>query len=246
MEEEFLSLLDESLNVNTSSNTDVFQKSPNKFNFKKDNIDYSKITEPHVIDVSKFNTSIKSYTILYNIKNTLPENVISKILAISKFLNSKDFIYRLSNDDKAILENKICGIENIKIEAYLPWKKYNLGVSETFETIYPSESSAKLLLAYNKSYAKLSNGLKNIVSSQYQSLLGKDLTTPVKFIIMYTECGLERRLTKEDKDAKYDYTSIGNLVPLLNIANDANIPIFNLKKEDAMDRLKEYLKSLNL
>ena len=41
-----------------------------------------------------------------------------------------------------------------------------------------------------------------------------------------------------------DFKVVGNVVFFLKLAKEASIPVFNLHKDDAIDRLKEYINSI--
>ena len=119
-----------------------------------------------------------------------------------------------------------CDRVNGKKEIYLPWKNFN---SNKSNLIFDDDIEAiNIAKKYHPAYNGLSQGAKRLISRDSYQVLGKDLKTPSKYIICYTD-------------------GTGGTSQALRIAEDIqiNIPIFNLYHykgpNDVLIDFKEFL-----
>ena len=119
-----------------------------------------------------------------------------------------------------------CDRANGKKEIYLPWKNFNGNKSNL---IFDDDIEAiNIAKKYHPAYNGLSQGAKRLISRDSYQVLGKDLKTPSKYIICYTD-------------------GTGGTSQALRIAEDIqiNIPIFNLyhykEPKDVLIDFKEFL-----
>ena len=119
-----------------------------------------------------------------------------------------------------------CDRANGKKEIYLPWKNFNGNKSNL---IFDDDIEAiNIAKKYHPAYNGLSQGAKRLISRDSYQVLGKDLKTPSKYIICYTD-------------------GTGGTSQALRIAEDIqiNIPIFNLYHykgpNDVLIDFKEFL-----
>ena len=137
-----------------------------------------------------------------------PESLREKIHRISLFLKSKDYILRSGGAPGAdtMFEEKI---EVTHKEIFLPWKGFNNNNSNVFnvdnEALYLAEK-------FHPNWNALSQGAQKLMARNCYQVLGKNLKTPVDFIICYT------------KDGK----SSGGTGQALRIARLHKIKVFNL------------------
>ena len=115
---------------------------------------------------------------------------------------------------------------NGKKEIYLPWKNFNGNKSNL---IFDDDIEAiNIAKKYHPAYNGLSQGAKRLIARDSYQVLGKDLKTPSKYIICYTD-------------------GTGGTSQALRIAEDIqiNIPIFNLYHykgpNDVLINFKEFL-----
>jgi len=218
------------------------------FSYKKDTI------EPLDVDPTEFDRTNKSF--FTYAQDELTISMLEKLDRVSDKLNELDFTLRLSHDNENQLE-KIFKSRVTKAENYLPFKNYN--EVEVGEVLWPTEKAHRIACKIDIDIVKQINKFKKIEKSdetlkeEYQLkrpgiklfgsqkvhlLLGKDCKTPVSFILIYTDCGSE---TTE----KVDYKKTKRALYFIQQSEKWNIPLFNLKKPDAEDRLIEYLKTFN-
>ena len=119
-----------------------------------------------------------------------------------------------------------CDRVNGKKEIYLPWKNFNCNKSNL---IFDDDIEAiNIAKKYHPAYNGLSQGAKRLIARDSYQVLGKDLKTPSKYIICYTD-------------------GTGGTSQALRIAEDIqiNIPIFNLYHykgpNDVLINFKEFL-----
>ena len=119
-----------------------------------------------------------------------------------------------------------CDRVNGKKEIYLPWKNFNGNKSNL---IFDDDIEAiNIAKKYHPAYNGLSQGAKRLIARNGYQVLGKDLKTPSKYIICYTD-------------------GTGGTSQALRIAEDIqiNIPIFNLyhykEPKNVLIDFKEFL-----
>lgn len=195
--------------------------------------------EPLKVDSEKLHRTGKSWMWYgFTPKTEISTETKDKLVAIANSLSSKNsdrgFIFRHNGETNDLMANKFFNLDNINIESYLPWKKYNTNV-ENAVLNYANETGYRLAMGYHGKFANLPSPIRAILANLCNTLLGKEGNDPVDFVICYTECG------SESFSKKIDYTVAGNLGFILKICEDANIPIFNFKNNEALKNLKEFL-----
>lgn len=202
-----------------------------KVNYYEDtDITKTKINPQHIHKVDK------SFTVMFNKgEDGLSLELKNKILELTKVLAMKGFIFRYNGDNDPIYK-EITSTDGLLVDAYLPWKKFNTGL--TGKTNKPSPTAYQHTAYYHKGFSKLPNTVRAILASHVHVLLGEDCKRATSFMIVYTPDGCESA-----KDINFKTT--GHISFDIALADEAGIPIFNLKNEGALNRLIEYVKTLN-
>jgi hypothetical protein len=229
---------------------DIIEDNGETFNNKNDNKSYNKDKDKPKnmwdvtnidsieIDVEKFDTSKKTFTIYCFSKDNFKDDFDkykAKLINISKALVSRDYVYRHtgSSDDK--IANDVLAIENIKIESYLPFKKFNSNIEKPI--IYrPFEIAYRIAYSNYKNFLKKTPAIRSFISRDVHSILGKDCKQPSSLLLLYTKCGSETL-----KGLKDFSTLEGNAYFMLKLSEKCNIPVFNIKNDDVVKRLSEFL-----
>lgn len=122
-----------------------------------------------------------------------------------------------------------CKEHNGKCEIYLPWPGYNDNLSEYANP--PVEAFYAALDFHPNSSAIMKNdAVWKLMARNVQQILGEDLQQPLsRFVLCWTPDGAERG---EDTTVK-----TGGTGHAIRIATVFNIPVFNLKNNDALYRL---------
>lgn len=87
---------------------------------------------------------------------------------------------------------------------------------------------------FHPAWNKCSDYIKKLHGRNTFQILGRDLKTPVDFVICWTPDGCE---SHEDRSIK-----TGGTGTAISIASYYNIPVFNFANPDSIDRLREILK----
>ena len=111
---------------------------------------------------------------------------------------------------------------------FLPWNGFNNKYSDNIHYIIP-DYNEELIRKYHPKFSGLSSGALKLMSRNSYQVLGLDLKSPVDFIICWT------------KDGK----ASGGTGQALRIAKDYKIPIFNLKNENELDNLNQYIQMID-
>jgi hypothetical protein len=127
-----------------------------------------------------------------------------------------------------------CKLKGLKpesrIEIFLPWDGFNGFKKEKHSFCHPEPSLAASIIAqkYHPNYDRLKNPAKLLMARNSMQVLGRLLTNPVDFVVCYTSDG---------KDS-------GGTGQAIRIAEDRNIPIYNLffkeSYEFCMDAINDF------
>lgn len=227
-EEDILEMLD--------SDEEPFKKEEpksDKSKQKKENLWEKTEFDPLKIDTGKFlEESPKSFFIYLNTKDTtIPDNVKSKLEKIVKALAKKQWQFRCNASSKDETLNELLSVEGLQSNMYLPWKSFNDKVTIKPTLAYPNSIGYRIASTYNKSFSKLSNAVRAIYGNIANCIFNVNGDDPVKLVLVYTSCGTE----KIGKNP--DYKSLGNLPFIIKLCDEADIPLINVKRDDAIERI---------
>ncbi len=126
------------------------------------------------------------------------------------------------------------GVKNAKNkQIFLPWKYFNKNTSSLYdlENFIDAENIAREYHPYYDNIKK--QGAKKLMTRNSYQVLGRDLKTPVKFVICYTDDGCESHETRNQ--------NTGGTGQAISIATANNIPVFNLSNEEILNKLLKYI-----
>jgi len=115
-----------------------------------------------------------------------------------------------------------------EMEIYLPWAKFNDNISDLYlDNMDQTKVSEAREIAreHHPSWSYLSEAAKKLMTRNTFQVLGKDLKTPVSFIVCWTKGG---RIE-------------GGTGQALRIAKRNFIPIFNLYNKDCLHQIKLHI-----
>ncbi len=128
-----------------------------------------------------------------------------------------------------------------KCEIYLPWYKYGSDEKLRRSAVLkqPSKTAYEIATKYSRVFDSLKPVVRAFIARDVHVVLGLDCNTPIDFLLCYSDDGAE---TKQEVSAK-----TGNIGNYIRLCDECNIPVFNLRKEGAIDeRFKGFIKSINL
>lgn len=115
-------------------------------------------------------------------------------------------------------------------EIWLPWKGFN-GHADT--EFMPTRAHIDMAQTLHPAWDHLSRGARALHSRNVGQVVGMNLATPVGFVVCWTpdSCESEKTRTRET----------GGTATAITLANRLGIPVFNLGKSDAKERLKAFV-----
>lgn len=171
----------------------------------------------------------KPYLVASN--EDVPQETLDQFKRLAHELESKDFIARNLG---ASTVDDIVRQETNKGETILPWRNFRELDSKLY---YSTPQAHDIAKQFHQAYDKMKDTVKGFLARNVRGVLGKDLKSPIMFLICYSSDGAERAADVS--------SSTGLISHIINIADAMLIPVFNLSNKDAEQRLKDYLRLQN-
>lgn len=160
-----------------------------------------------------------------------PQEILDKIDRIVRQLDSQGYYTRTGGLD---------GIETVAekaatthLELQLPFRDFNQKQSKfTFSDERVMATAKK----FQPGFDGLKKGMQSFLGKNVRLVLGKGASSPALFLLVWTEDGCE---SGRDRNIKTGFS--GHPIA---IASSLGIPVFNLGRQDAEQRLNMYLSSL--
>lgn len=159
-------------------------------------------------------------------RNT-PESILTTMHQLAEVLAKNNFILRSGAANGADSAFEIgCDYVNGEKEIWLPWEGFNNHVNTN---LYPTNNHFSIAETLHPAWHKLRPGAKKLHARNVGQILGKDIHSPVSFVICWTPDGCESHSTR---------TKItGGTGTAIGLASQYNIPIFNLKNQKSYDQI---------
>lgn len=131
-------------------------------------------------------------------------------------------------------KNKYSTVQKV----YIPWNNFN-GRKNSEYGGYSSkigESEFKLAIKYHPSGESMKDSVKNLMARNVLQILGEDvdgIRKPVDEVICYTPDGAETKTTYKT----------GGTGQSIRIANDNNVPVYNLGSENGLSYIDEVIEN---
>jgi hypothetical protein len=169
----------------------------------------------------------KLYTAYAGLGNQdAPEEVLKQIERLAKHLESLGYTVRTSGGQGP--EEYFERVE--AKEVFIPWKNFNGRQSKLSRNANEALDVVKRL---SPSFDTLKPAVQAIIAVKAHVILGKDLKSPIKFLVVWSQDGAE---TAKECTAKTGFVSTA-----IKLADGLKIPVFNLKRPDALERIKARL-----
>ena len=166
-----------------------------------------------------------------------PEEVLNIMTTLANSLAREGWVLRSGGADGAdkAFERGANMSGKYVPEIYLPWQRYNNHPSDLFEIPNAAFDMASLFHPKGE-WLKQRLHIHQLMARNCLQVLGQNLDLPVKMIICWTPDGCE------DGNNTTKYT--GGTGQALRVAAANNIPIFNLKHDTTLDRIVDFVDSL--
>lgn len=157
-----------------------------------------------------------------------PESVLQELRSLTRRLEECGFTLR-TRGMKGIETDVGDAIK--KKEEHIPWKGF-----DEKETPYSftSPNAKALARSVDPGFETRKNFVQTFLAANAKTVLGKNLTSPALFVLIWTEDGVERLLEKTPKT--------GVTTHLIAVADAMRVPVYNIAKPGAAARLVEYLR----
>ena len=163
-----------------------------------------------------------------------PEAMSQLMRKLAKYLAEIGWTLRSGAADGADSAFEAGAVEgNGFCEIYLPWKGFNRHRSSRYVI---SDEARALAKSVHPVWDELSEGPKQLHARNCYQVMGRSLAEPVKFVVCWTADGCESEESRT--------RNTGGTGTAIAIASRLNIPVFNLRNEDALDRLSELVGGL--
>jgi hypothetical protein len=234
-------------NVNKANG---YGKKNKKFNSKTD------IIEPEEVNVESLIRFARTFAAIS--EKEIPKELLPNIDLIVEELESKKFTMRVDYSNRNPLGTELASRYGNQA-AFLPFGEFGGGPKDA-EISFPTEKAHKIALGMEIDKVKLihermkkpfnqtdfmddynaqRNFFKLLNAQRAHIFFGKECDTALNLMIIYTESGVE---TPDKLDFKKDGYTISDTV---KYCSDFAIPVFNLKNDDVVTRIREFLNTFN-
>lgn len=163
-----------------------------------------------------------------------PETILATMERLGTLLATQGYTVRSGAADGADMAfEKGAVAVNGSTEIWLPWKGFN---KHADTGLYPEQIHYNLASTIHPAWDYLSQGPRALHARNTGQVLGKDLQTPVQFVLCYTPDGVE----SENKISK----NTGGTGTAIRVADRFNIPVINMYNDNWLERLKELVKKV--
>ncbi len=201
--------------------------------------------EPLQLDPSKLVRGERNYT--FFMVNDLPEKVIAEFIEVGRLLEAKWFTFRHTAESYRKDQNRIIKMLEKRGEGYLLWK----GANGEFPTAFPgpTEKAHRITQTLTNFYGMVRDGefrekynmpvfMQDILARNTMLFLGKEIDTPINLLVCYSPDGAE------NKNEKIEMKTPAVVGGAIELADQLSIPVFNLGKPGAMDRIKAFVEKI--
>jgi hypothetical protein len=171
----------------------------------------------------------KAYAVTGN--KECPPHILGRVKNIVSKLDKANFVLRTGGLEGAEETAETSVTNQLNIELHLPWKEF---AGKTSKFMYSNELVKGIAKIFQPSFDTLPLPVQGFLSKNVRLVYGKDGKSPAMFVVVYSEDGAESPSEKTPKT--------GNILHVLSLAAATHIPIFNLGKPDAEERLYQFLK----
>lgn len=115
-------------------------------------------------------------------------------------------------------------------EIWLPWRGFN---QHDDTGLYPADQHFALAATLHPAWQRLTSGAQMLHARNVGQVLGQSLNEPVSFVLCWTPDGCESSESRT--------RGTGGTGTAISLASNRGIAVFNLRNEDARDRLAKFV-----
>jgi len=165
-----------------------------------------------------------------------PKNILDMMTNIATILEQKGWTLRSGGAGGSDLAFEK-GVKHRK-DIYIPWDGFNGSDSyKVFDYCEDDviEKAFEIASKNHPYWATLSDSSRKFMGRNVFQVLGEELNIESKFLICWTPDGCESPETRTD--------DTGGTGLAISVASKLGIPVFNLKNEDSLNRVKKLLEN---
>ena len=161
-----------------------------------------------------------------------PPNIVAQCKELGHYLSEREFTLRTGGGKTEVEEAFEDTTENK--ELFLPWKKFN---DKESKICHYDQSVADIAKRLQPGYEGLEFWRQSFFNRTVGLMLGKNGKSPVRLLICWSQDGVEH--------AKDRTSSTGFIGIAISAAGLLRIPVFNLKNENTVSRIKLYVDGMS-
>lgn len=159
-----------------------------------------------------------------------PDNILAEMRVIAKKMSQDLFVVRSGGAEGADTAFEIGAGANT--EVYLPWDGFNGhkskdGTHLDARVLYTYKKAQYIAAMHHPAWDKLSEGAKKLHTRNVYQVLGFDLETPSKCVMLWAE--------------PIGTTVKGGTATAVSIAKEYRIPTFNFYFQQELDKVKDII-----
>lgn len=156
-----------------------------------------------------------------------PHAALAMMRRVAKRLDERGYTLRSGGADGA---DTAFESGSTRKEIFLPWPGFNGNASPLHEL---PPAAFEIAAAVHPAFGKLSDAVKKLMARNSMQILGVNLDSPVDFVVCWTTDGAECETERS--------AGTGGTGQAIALADRCGIPVFNLAREDALQRLGRLL-----
>lgn len=164
-----------------------------------------------------------------------PKEILQLMQRIALDLSAAGYILRSGGADGADLafEDGCWTPTTTQKEIFLPWKGFNNNTSPLY--VIP-DKAFEISSQYHPRWKHLKEPVKKLMARNAQQVLGKNLDSPVEFVICFSSDGCTKHSERTE--------ATGGTGQAISIASAHNIPVYNLQREMDKQLVMELLDTI--
>ncbi len=162
-----------------------------------------------------------------------PPEILTQISRVAGRLSANGYVLRSGGATGA--DTAFESGADMASEIFLPWRRFNDNDSPLFS---PSVEAFRLAAALHPAWSKVDGKAQHLLARNCHQILGLDLCSPVDFVVAWTPDGAETEAERSRET--------GGTGQAIALADRNGIPVFNLARPGALQRIKARLDELNL
>lgn len=159
-----------------------------------------------------------------------PDEILRKIERIVQKLDALEYTTR-TGGMQGVEESAERSAK--KLELLLPWRGFS---DKESKLTFTNERAVFVAKKFSSAYDGLKPAAQAFLAKNVRLVMGQQVNSPALFLIVWTEDGAEKASERNSRTGFAGHP--------ISIANALGIPVFNLGKADAEERLNRYLETI--